>query len=126
MAYDTKLNTEEETQYQKYAQSLGDKGNTIDYDLRGYWKNIARVHPKESPTATNDKHFPDTYKKPNHPGFSTESIYATGGDKAWAGSWGGASGDDYQPSKLRRIMQGPKDEKRMNAMTKLKMELSNK
>jgi hypothetical protein len=41
-------------------------------------------------------HWPDTYKKPNHPTFSVESQYATGADRAKAGHW---DGDTYIPAK---------------------------
>lgn len=45
------------------------------YDYRAYWKN-------RTPEQMNDEwklgnHLPDTYKKPGHPTFSTESIYST-------------------------------------------------
>jgi hypothetical protein len=35
------------------------------------------------PSAENG-HWPDTFKKPNHPTFSVESQYATGADRALA------------------------------------------
>jgi hypothetical protein len=37
-----------------------------DYDVQGYW-----LKEKDK----NSDHWPDKYKKPNHPTFSSESIY---------------------------------------------------
>lgn len=53
------------------------------YDYRTYWKN-------RTPEQKNDEwklgnHLPDTYKKPGHPTFSTESIYST--RKTPGGTW---------------------------------------
>ena len=53
------------------------------YDYRTYWKN-------RTPEQMNDEwklgnHLPDTYKKPGHPTFSTESIYST--RKTPGGTW---------------------------------------
>lgn len=39
-----------------------------DYDLRGAWR--------EGAAQSENGHLPDTYKKPNHPTFSTESKYS--------------------------------------------------
>lgn len=64
-----------------------------DYDMRGYWKETGGVGD-----ADYEVHFPDTYKRPNHPTFSVESKYAQGefkekyGDKA--GHW---EGDEFIP-----------------------------
>lgn len=53
------------------------------YDYRTYWKN-------RTPEQMNNEwklgnHLPDTYKKPGHPTFSTESIYST--RKTPGGTW---------------------------------------
>lgn len=53
----------------------------VDYDMRGYWKNI--VLPGGTWTGG---HFPDTYKTPYDTSFSKESIYATGANPfEWRG-----------------------------------------
>lgn len=52
-----------------------------DYDLRAYYE-------KNPGDLVKDQHLPDTYKKPNHPTFSEESIYH-----------GSINGSDLSPSK---------------------------
>lgn len=39
-----------------------------DYDLQGYWKD-------NQGKQLDSSHLPDTYKKPNHPTFSSESMH---------------------------------------------------
>lgn len=69
----------------------------IDYDLRGYWLNGG--YKEES-----SGHMPDTYKKPNHPTFSNESIYHgkpdPWGKKFDGGAWEGddKSGWTFKPT----------------------------
>ena len=74
--YDTKLSPDEEKAFQEWAKAKGRERDTEDYDLRGAWKANAQE-------ATNG-HLPDTWKKPNHPTFSNESMYAEGRK---AGRW---------------------------------------
>jgi hypothetical protein len=56
-------------------------GNNMDYDTQGYWKNNRGTF---NGTALPNTHYPDTFKKSNHPTFSTESQYSNflrpGGD----------------------------------------------
>lgn len=75
--YNTQLSPQEEAQYRAWAQASGHANDTQDYDLRGAWK--ARV------AQAGNGHFPDTYKKPNHPTFSAESEYSTPDNKG--GQW---------------------------------------
>jgi hypothetical protein len=56
-----------------------------DYDLRGAWK--AGLKPGD------DGHWPDTFKRPNHPTFSNESKYADN-EGAKPGRW---DGDTFIP-----------------------------
>ena len=70
--YNTKLSPEDEERYQKWAKDNHRENDTWDYDMRGAWK--AGVVQSEN------GHFPDTYKKPNHPTMSDESIYAKEGN----------------------------------------------
>lgn len=67
MPYDTRLSPEQEVRFQAWARSVGRERDTEDYDLRGAWLSGA---------FSGDGHGPDTYKKPNHPTFSNESIYS--------------------------------------------------
>ena len=69
--FDTELSGKEESIYQKYKQSLGEQGTEHDYDLRGYWKKYGQFEQPHELGA----HFTDEFKKPNHPTFSTGSIY---------------------------------------------------
>lgn len=79
MDYTTPLTPEEQAQYQAWA-SAGKRvpaNEEQDYDLPGYFKSGGRLA---------EGHLPDTYKKPNHPTFSSESQYhGVGG--AEGGSW---------------------------------------
>lgn len=83
-SYDTKLTPGEESQYQEWRKTLpGPLQSEEDYDLRGYWKD-----PDTQKDGIKDgQHFTDRYKKPNHPTFSNESMYATGKNKSRAGHW---------------------------------------
>lgn len=58
------------------------------YDFYSYWKNTPKAK-----LSNPDAHFPDTYKYPNHPTFSNESIYSTPENPG--GSW---SGENYNPN----------------------------
>jgi hypothetical protein len=94
--YNTPLTADEESRYQVYRLSLGERGNDNDYDLRGYWKKQGQY---EDPSNKEDgSHFTDEFKKPNHPTFSVESIYhgvPNGDGKVnLGGKW---MGDDEHP-----------------------------
>jgi len=71
--FNTPLKAVDESAFQSW---VADKSKTLnrdfirqldDYDLRGFWKNGG--------SDWNGGHMPDTYKKPNHPTFSDESIW---------------------------------------------------
>src|SRR4029077_12571325 len=79
---DTPLDEGEEEKFQAWKTQNAPNDSGQDYDLRGAYK--AGVTPDP---ATG--HWPDTYKKPNHPTFSNQSQYATGENAAQAGSWEG-------------------------------------
>jgi hypothetical protein len=87
--YDTKLSPREERDYQAWVKQRGlSKGESHDYDMRGFWKS-KRDNNDEMDLATSGlegAHFPDTFKKPNHPTFSSESQYH-GRDGHVGGSW---------------------------------------
>lgn len=82
--YNTALSADEETAFQSWLAALGQKtgrdmsGDMYDYDMRGAFKSGAGQ-------AANG-HFPDQFKKPNHPTFSTDSQY-DGVDGLQGGEW---------------------------------------
>lgn len=80
--FNTELTQGAERAYQRWPGQSGDSGQ--DYDLRGAFS--------EGADRDANGHLPDTYKKPNHPTFSNESIYAKYGNP---GHWVG--GKFFQP-----------------------------
>jgi hypothetical protein len=77
--YNTPLTPEEEQRYQEWAKQNHRESDTFDYDMRGAWKEGIQADPSTG-------HFPDTYKKPNHPTFSDQSQYH-GADGRYGGHW---------------------------------------
>jgi len=98
--FNTALTPEQLQQYQAWgeqqstARGWNPAQDTADYDMQGYWlKNAA--------TGKDSGHFPDTYKKPNHPTFSDQSQYS-GTPSPWGvpyqgGTWA-EDGSSYTPS----------------------------
>lgn len=66
--YDTTLSKDEESKFQDWKQKYAPNDSGYDYDLRGAFKAGLKPDPETG-------HWPDTFKKPNHPTFSNESIY---------------------------------------------------
>lgn len=86
VSFDTTLAPDQEAKFQtwKAANAPNDSGG--DYDLRGAFQaGISR---------SANGHFPDTFKKPNHPTFSNQSKYAAIRPDL-AGSW---NGETYIPA----------------------------
>jgi hypothetical protein len=80
--YNTVLSPQEAIRYQKWKSTLPKNLQYEgDYDLAGLWKENPNVKPSPN------MHFPDKYKKPNHPTFSDESIYFGPNTKRFAGKW---------------------------------------
>lgn len=77
--YNTKLSPADEAAFQAWAKANHRTGDSYDYDMRGAWKHMVKQ--------SANGHFPDTYKKPNHPTFSNESQYAVG-PALQGGQWG--------------------------------------
>jgi hypothetical protein len=104
--YNTQLAADDEANFQAWVKQRTQKeGRDIskdlfDYDLRGAWKANANE-------AANG-HLPDTWKKPNEPTFSTQSIY-NGKDGYVGGVWGGddKSGWSFTASPTNLQMLGP-------------------
>ena len=88
-SYDTQLTPEEEKRFQVWKAIYAPNDSGADYDLRGAFKSGVK------PAANG--HWPDTFKKPNHPTFSIESQYAVGEDRARAGRWAGPNHDIFVP-----------------------------
>jgi len=81
--FDTPLNPEEQESYNK---KYGPSDNR-DYDMQGFHK----YNPDFE--AGPGQHYPDTFKKPNHPTFSDESIYH--GGEYEGGRWNELEGGRY-------------------------------
>lgn len=90
--YNTLLNEQDEAAYQAWGRQQEQQtgrnpaADTYDYDMRGFWKSGGQF-------AANG-HAGDTFKKPNHPTFSTFSQY-NGVDGHIGGAWAG--GQNGQP-----------------------------
>lgn len=69
------------TPFEKWKQQYAPNDSGEDYDL------LAAFHAGLVPDAFG--HWPDLFKKPNHPTFSVESVHAVGKDAAKAGRWDG-------------------------------------
>lgn len=97
--FNTKMTPEKEGDYQLWlADQSKARGRDMskdhyDYDMRGYFNAGKGLNETEG-------HFPDTFKKPNHPTFSNESQYhgapKPGGGRYLGGSW---NGDTFIPPK---------------------------
>jgi hypothetical protein len=82
--FDTPLSDEDEQAFQAWKQNYAPHDSGADYDLRGAFKAGLRPDAKSG-------HWPDTFKKPNHPTFSDQSTYAKDGSP---GHW---EGDQFVP-----------------------------
>lgn len=84
--FETKLTPAEEEKYQDWKKQNAPKDSGFDYDFRGAYLRGITVDP-------DTQHWPDTFKKPNHPTFSDQSMYAKDRPDL-AGTW---DGDKYIP-----------------------------
>ncbi len=87
--FNTTLSPNEEQSFKTWKSKFAPQDSGQDYDLRGAFK--AGITP-----AANG-HWPDTYKKPNHPTFSNESQYAQYGNP---GMW---NGDQFIPAPQKKL-----------------------
>lgn len=87
--YQTALPDDQEQQFRSWVKQnrvpFNPADPVADYDMRGYWKDIASKGQSETAINPNDHqmHFPDTYKTPYHNSFSGESQYALPGGPSW-------------------------------------------
>lgn len=89
-SYNTPLNPAEQAVYNTRFSAQDSK----DYDMQGWFK----ANPTTLPNAEG-VHYPDTFKKPNHPTFSDQSMYH--GEANRGGSWTVENGQDvFTPSDL--------------------------
>lgn len=87
-----KLNSESRT-FEEWKQRYAPDDSGEDYDL------LAAFHSGIVPDASG--HWKDLFKKPNHPTFSVDSVYAVGADAAKAGHW---DGDTFIPAKRAKTL----------------------
>lgn len=85
--FNTALSSPQESQFEAWQQKLPARLRSArDYDLRGAWKAGAQE-------AANG-HLTDEFKKPNHPTFSSESIYS-GKNGEQGGQWSKDKADKW-------------------------------
>lgn len=84
--YNTQLSAKDEKKFQEWVYGNGRIRDLYDYDLRGAWKELQ----SGSMSADERGHLGDKYKKPNHPTFSDQSIYAKA-EPSRAGTWSRSS-----------------------------------
>lgn len=85
--FNTRLSPAEERAFLEWKARMAPRDSGTDYDLRGAYR--ANMQPD-----ADTGHWKDTFKKPNHPTFSDESMYAVGPDRDRAGHW---NGEDFLP-----------------------------
>lgn len=90
--FETALTPGEGLRFKEWKAKNAPNDSGEDYDLRGAFKAGVNPDPKTG-------HWPDTFKKPNHPTFSDQSVYA-GQAPDKAGTW---NGDSYTPPASREI-----------------------
>lgn len=113
--YTTKLSKADEAKFAEWKRRHAPNDSGVDYDLRGAFRAGA--------TPAVNGHWPDTFKKPNHPTFSEESIYSQRDPSLPAGRWdgetflppalyadGGVAGEE-DISKLPRITVTPRTQR---------------
>lgn len=117
-SYDTPLNSKQEGEFAEWKKTYAPKDSGDDYDLRGAFKAGLKPDPETG-------HWPDNYKKPNHPTFSDQSIYAKDApDKAghWDGdrfvppSWSPPEADASMPSSAPTPAFNAVVDRRMDAL----------
>jgi cell wall-associated NlpC family hydrolase len=105
---DTPLSPDGETAFQKWKSQYAPQDSGFDYDLRGAFSAGLKPDPQSG-------HWPDTYKKPNHPTFSDQSRYAKDypdraghwhGDQYFPASFLNSSTGNYEPLKRTRAGAG--------------------
>lgn len=85
--FNTPLTAAEQPEYEAWlkAKGIDSAKATFDYDMQGAFKAQA--------AQADNGHFPDTFKKPNHPTFSDQSQYSTA--RTPGGTWA-QNGDKWE------------------------------
>jgi len=103
--YNTALTPAEELAYQQWAsiqsavQGRDINRDNFDYDMRGAFRSGA--------LQSENGHYPDTFKKPNHPSFSDQSQYH-GADGNQGGAWQNFGGRwFFAPGPTNMQLHGP-------------------
>ena len=102
--YNTELSEKEESQFNSWAKKQSAlRGRDIlsdmkDYDLKGYYKS-------EGKNFKGIGHMPDTYKKPNHPTFSSESQYHS--ESQPGGEWNQLSKGRWSFTPSEKMINSP-------------------
>lgn len=98
--YNTSLDAEAEAKFQDWSKANPGMGNTYDYDSRGFFAAGADT--------SDNGHGADTWKKPNHPTFSDQSMYH-GQDGYEGGTWQQQDSGSYNfyPSATNMRMYSP-------------------
>lgn len=122
--YNTPLDPGQEFGYGQWLQLQSAMRNrdvgrdNFDYDMRGAYQQAQPTPqypstftlPEQGDAAPNpEAHFTDTFKKPNHPTFSDQSMNQ-GRDGQVGGTWASAGGQTYfqpGPANLQQWGQGP-------------------
>lgn len=94
--FNTELTEDEEAEYSK---AYPDKRAIYDYDMKGAWKSGA--------ARGENGHYPDTFKKPNHPTFSNQSLYSN--EENEGGSWEDLGNDKWRFTPGKTNMYSPED-----------------
>lgn len=88
--YQTSLPPVQEASFQQWVKTNNvpwQDHPKADYDMRGYYQDIASKGQDARQVNASDQkmHFPDTYKTPYHATFSNESKYAKPDAPQWKG-----------------------------------------
>ena len=84
--YETQLTPTQEWQYRLWKKKMAPNDSGADYDLRGAF--LKGLQPG------GDAHWSDEFKKPSHPRFSDQSMYANEDNSMQQGHW---FGQNYAP-----------------------------
>jgi len=85
--FNTQLTPEQEKEFQSWLKEESKRQrrdisfDLEDYDIRGFWLNKEKTDSRG--------HRPDKWKKPNHPTFSSESVYHNTANEIFGGKWVG-------------------------------------
>jgi hypothetical protein len=102
------LPANQELAYQIWRQK-NNVPESSDYNMRGFYQSLALPSARGSAINPNDgqMHYPDTFKLPNHPTFSTDSGYYNPATMPQTPTWaGGPIGDTGQESWMLRRPNG--------------------